>query len=84
MSLCVICWLGNDAGPAVDMWNLRLQDFRRMQYVGFLAKPQFTLRMLIIASVVSYRLDNIWYFHILHKSVHPSPDRGHLCAFQKE
>ncbi|RAQ59677.1 hypothetical protein AFCA_011477 [Aspergillus flavus] len=32
MSLCVICWLGNDAGPAVDMWNLRLQDFRRMQY----------------------------------------------------
>ncbi|OGM40585.1 hypothetical protein ABOM_010664 [Aspergillus bombycis] len=32
VSLCVISWLGNDAGPGVDMWNLRLKDFRRMQY----------------------------------------------------
>ncbi|KNG88687.1 hypothetical protein ANOM_003110 [Aspergillus nomiae NRRL 13137] len=32
VSFGVISWLGNDAGPGVDMWNLRLTDFRRMQY----------------------------------------------------
>ncbi|KAE8360911.1 hypothetical protein BDV27DRAFT_167362 [Aspergillus caelatus] len=57
VGLCIVCWFGNDAGPGVDMWNLRLRDFRRMQYwfhIGSIIYgiPIFFIKASILLQIV--------------------------------